>query len=229
MTKRFLKFFTLPLIVVLCPMVSVADQRFIVDYFKNFQTLEANFTQEIITKDREDTTSGQLIIEKSPIAISDVSSENIAGKGAAKRGANPKFVFDYTKPYQQILLSNGQQFWFYDVDLMQVIIKPLKEVVNNPVLQILLSDKPLDENFNIKEVRDRREYLLTPKQTARDLEITDIKVIFANRKIYSFEVEDVTGQKIAFVMKGVVENKAIPAATFDFEIPKDVDVIDETK
>lgn len=229
MTKRFLKFFTLPLIVALFPAITFADQKFVVDYFKNFHTLEANFTQEIITKDRSDTTSGHLIIEKSPLTITKTDGENVPTKGAAAKISNPKFIFDYKEPYQQILVSNGQQFWFYDVDLMQVIIKPLKDVVNNPVLKILLSDTALDENFDIKTVRDKREYLLTPKVTEGEMEITDIQVIFANRKIYSFKVEDITGQEISFVMKSVVENRAVDTAVFDFNIPKDVDIIDETK
>lgn len=229
MKKRFLKIFTLPLIVALFPAITFADQKFIVDYFKNFQTLEANFTQEIITKDRSDTTSGHLIIEKSPIDITKNDDENPSVKGRSSASKNPKFIFDYKEPYQQILVSNGQRFWFYDVDLMQVIIKPLKEVVNNPVLKILLSDKAISESFEIKTVRDKREYLLTPKVSDGEMEITDIQVIFANRKIYSFKVEDVTGQEISFVMRSVVENRAVDASVFDFNIPKDVDVIDETK
>ncbi len=213
MKKHFLKL-AVPLLVAFLPAITFADQSFIVDYFKNFQTLEANFSQEISTKDREDTTSGYLIIEKS---ASDQKVEN------------PRFVFDYTKPYQQTLVSNGQQFWFYDVDLMQVVIKPLKDVVNNPVLKILLTDEPLSDNFNITEVRSKRDYLLTPKKISTDMDVTDIQVNFANNKIHSFKVKDVTGQTVSFVMKNVVENKPVKASVFDFKIPEDVDVIDETK
>lgn len=228
MMKKILKM-ALPLLMTTFPLGTLADQRFVIDYFKNFQTLEANFTQEIITKDREDTTSGQLFIEKESRDKAQENSADTSIKSTAKKGLGPKFFFDYTKPYHQTLVSNGAQFWFYDVDLMQVIIKPVNEVINNPVLQILLSDKALNDNFDIKTVRDRREYLLTPKVQDSDLQITDIQVIFANRKIYSFKVKDVTGQTISFVMRSVVENKTIDSSMFDFNIPKDVDVIDETK
>ncbi len=228
MMKNILKMI-LPLLITTFPLGTLADQRFIVDYFKNFQTLKANFTQEISTKDRKDTTSGTLIIEKD---ISSKDEDNAASTGKDSQGdkpQNPQFLFDYTKPYHQILVSDGSRFWFYDVDLMQVIIKPIKEVINNPVLQILLSDQALDQSFDIKTVRDRREYLLTPKVQDSEMQITDIQVIFANRKIYSFTVEDVTGQTISFVMKSVVENKPVDAEQFDFKVPADVDVIDETK
>ncbi len=228
MMKKILKMI-LPLLITTFPMGALADQRFIVDYFKNFQTLEANFTQEISTKDRQDTTSGQLIIEKNISSKDGVNVENGGSKAQREKGASPRFLFDYTKPYHQVLVSNGKQFWFYDVDLMQVIIKPIKEVINNPVLQILLSDQSLDQNFDIKTVRDRREYLLTPKVQDNEMQINDIQVIFANRKIYSFKVEDVTGQTVSFVMKSVVENKPVDAEKFDFKVPADVDVIDETK
>lgn len=226
--KKILKMI-LPLLITIFPLGALADQRFIVDYFKNFQMLEANFTQEIITKDRTDTTSGQLFIVKEAVDNKQVN-DSLSNKNTHQKAElGPKFLFDYTKPYHQILVSDGSKFWFYDVDLMQVIIKPIKEVVNNPVLQILLSDQPLDRNFEIKTVRDRREYLLTPKFQSNEMQITDIQVIFANRKIYSFKVEDVTGQTISFVMKRVTENKGIDDAKFNFDIPKDVDVIDETK
>lgn len=228
MMKKILKM-ALPLLMTTFPLGTLADQRFVIDYFKNFQTLEANFTQEIITKDREDTTSGQLFIEKESMNKAQENGAQGVKDQADKKALGPKFLFDYTKPYHQILVSNGSKFWFYDVDLMQVIIKPIKEVVNNPVLQILLSDQPLDRNFEIKTVRDRREYLLTPKVQGSDMQITDIQLIFANRKIYSFKVEDVTGQTISFVMKRVTENREIDPSTFDFVVPKDVDIIDETK
>ncbi|PWD83619.1 outer membrane lipoprotein chaperone LolA [Ignatzschineria cameli] len=228
MTKRFLQWF-FPLTLLLTPAMTLANQQFIVDYFQNLKTLEANFTQEIITKDRVDTTTGELIIEKNNPTVEGNSQQLSSTKGQKRGISSPKFLFDYQKPYQQILVSNGEKFWFYDVDLMQVIIKPLSEVLNNPVLQILLSAEPLDQYFDIKMVRDRREYLLTPKVGRSDLEVKDIQVIFANRKIYSFKVEDVTGQKISFVMKRVQENSTIPASRFDFTIPADVDVIDETK
>ncbi|MHC5226575.1 outer membrane lipoprotein chaperone LolA [Ignatzschineria sp. LJL83] len=226
--KKYLKIIV-PIVMVLFPVSSYADQQFIVDYFNNFQTLEANFTQEVITKDRKDTTSGQLIIDKKS-ATSSATNERMQGnKGNSGNHQGPQFLFDYTKPYHQMLISNGSQFWFYDVDLMQVIMKPIKDVVENPVLQILLSDQGLDQNFDIKTIRDRREYLLTPKVQNSDLQITDIQVIFANRKIYSFKVEDITGQNISFIVKRVVENKDIDPSVFDFKIPQGVDVIDETK
>ncbi len=228
MMKKILRSIVLT-IVMIYPTTTFANQQFIVDYFKNFQTLEANFTQEISTKDRKDTTSGELIIEKGSVeSFIDSSTKGTSQQG--KMGAqNPKFLFDYTKPYHQILVSNGVKFWFYDVDLMQVIIKPIQEVINNPVLQILLSNEALSDNFNIQTVRDRREYLLTPKFVNNDMEITDIQVIFANRKIYSFKVQDMTGQTISFVVKSVVENRAVDASRFEFQMPAGVDVIDETK
>ncbi|WP_026878203.1 outer membrane lipoprotein chaperone LolA [Ignatzschineria larvae DSM 13226] len=218
--KRCLLALSSFIFMILTSQLSLADERFIVDYFKNFQTLEANFTQEITTKEKTDKTAGHLIIEKS----ADTDTET-----STKAADQPRFIFDYTEPYHQILVSNGQKFWFYDVDLMQVIIKPVQSVLENPVLQILLSDQPLTANFDIKTVRDRREYLLTPKQSYNDLQINDIQVVFANRKIYSFKVEDVTGQTISFVMKKVVENKPVDANLFDFKVPQDVDVIDESK
>lgn len=226
--KNFLKI-VIPVAMMLFPVKSFADQQFVIDYFKNFQTLEANFTQEVITKDRKDTTSGQLIIDKKLDRESAGNGTTQGNQGNSGKNKGPQFLFDYTKPYHQMLISNGSQFWFYDVDLMQVIIKPIKDVIENPVLQILLSDQSLDKNFDIKTVRDRREYLLTPKMQNSDLQITDIQVIFANRKIYSFKVEDITGQTISFVVRRVEENKTIDPSVFDFKIPQGVDVIDETK
>ena len=226
--KKYLKIIV-SIAMIIVPAESFADQQYVVDYFRNFQMLEANFTQEVITKDRKDTTSGQLIIDKK---LDSNLTENGVVQGNKRNSVapqGPQFLFDYTKPYHQMLISNGSKFWFYDVDLMQVIIKPIKDVVENPVLQILLSDQGLDQNFDIKTVRDRREYLLTPKIQNSDLQITDIQVIFANRKIYSFKVEDMTGQTISFVVKRVEENKTIDPSVFDFKIPQDVDVIDETK
>ncbi|MFD2722451.1 LolA family protein [Ignatzschineria indica] len=120
MTKRLLQWI-LPLSLLLSPTITLANQKFIVDYFQDLETLEANFTQEIITKDRVDTTTGELIVEKNNRALTEKEQQLSSKKDQKAQTSSPKFLFDYQKPYQQILISNGKKFWFYDVDLMQVI------------------------------------------------------------------------------------------------------------
>ncbi len=196
----------------LFPTLSVAKERFIIDYFNNFKTLEADFNQIVKSKQSSETSSGHLKLQKP-------EGESL----------KPKFVFDYKKPYAQLLMSNGEKLWHYDVDLMQVVIKPTKELENNPLLMVLLGDRTLDQSFTIQTVSNGQSYILFPKNPQDGLEILSIDVNFKGKKLHSFVAKDLTGQTVTFELQRVQENRPLEASSFEFRAPKDVDVIDETR
>lgn len=196
----------------LFPTFSVAKERFIIDYFQEFKTLQADFNQIVKSKNGSEVSSGHLKLQKP-------EGESL----------KPKFVFDYKKPYEQVLMSNGEKLWHYDVDLMQVVIKPTKELENNPLLMVLLGNRTLDQSFTIQTVSSGQSYILFPKNAQDGLEILSIDVNFRGKKLQSFVAKDLTGQTVTFELQKVQENRPIDASSFEFRAPKDVDVIDETR
>ncbi|NLD08127.1 MAG: outer membrane lipoprotein chaperone LolA [Xanthomonadaceae bacterium] len=192
-------------------LVAKADETFIRDYFTGFSTLEANFTQTVSNRNSQDVSKGKLWLQKREYSI-----------------VSPKFYFDYESPYAQKLISNKTQFWHYDVDLMQVIIKPLDEINNNPVLTILHGNTKLDDHFTIETITDKRHYRFIPKEKKGELEVEEIDIYFSkNGSIASFEARDITGQRLFFEFNKVKENRPFDQARFEFVPPKNVDVIDE--
>ena len=54
-------------------------------------------------------------------------TQQVSGKMAFSRPG--RFRWDYTAPYEQVIVGDGSRLWLYDVDLDQVSVKPLGDVV----------------------------------------------------------------------------------------------------
>lgn len=198
---------------------SHADEQFIRDYFLNFNNLEADFTQTVSSRNNEEVSKGHVWLQRREYSI-----------------VSPKFYFDYKSPYIQQLISNSKQYWHYDKDLKQVVIKSLEEIKNNPILMVLLSNTRLDDHFTIETIKAKEHYRFLPlannpsdnSQFAEDGEVEAIDIYFKNSKISAFSATDITGQVLRFDFSKVKENQVFEQSRFEFTPPQEVDVIDET-
>lgn len=198
---------------------SQANDQFIRDYFLSFNNLEADFTQTVISRNSEEVSKGHVWLQRREYSI-----------------VSPKFYFDYKSPYAQQLISNSKQYWHYDKDLKQVVIKSLEEIKNNPILTILLSNTRLDEHFTIETIKAKEHYRFHPlannqadnNQVAEGGEVEIIDIYFKNNKISAFSAMDITGQVLRFDFTKVKENQVFEQSRFEFIPPQEVDVIDET-
>ncbi len=196
----------------LMPFVAVANEQFLIDYFRSFDTFEADFKQTIKNKKQKEESTGHLAIQK-----------------RALHQLDPKFAFDYQKPFPQQLISNGKVFWDYDADLMQVVIRPMSEIENNALLTTLLSEESLADHFTIKTRTNQRHYELTPKVRGDGLEVTKLTVRFNNGVLNSFTAHENSGQEVELQLSNVRQNPIFDSKIFEFKVPKGVDVIDESR
>ncbi len=138
-----------------------------------------------------------------------------------------KFRWDYRLPYEQQIIADGKQLWIYDVDLEQVIVKPLDKALGDTPALLLSGDDGVGQRFNIKELPDRGDDLLwvqlVPKQA--DTGFTTVKLGFDQQHLRSMELIDGFEQITKLVFNNVESGISLPADTFDFVPPKGVDVI----
>jgi periplasmic chaperone LolA len=66
------------------------------------------------------------------------------------------FRWEYTKPFAQLIVADGQKVWIYEPDLEQATVKPQGEEERNSPLVALFDPARLDRQFDVSEEADRQ-------------------------------------------------------------------------
>ena len=136
-----------------------------------------------------------------------------------------KFIWNYQKPYEQLLQADGDQLYIYDKDLNQVTVKKLGNALGSSPAAILFGSNDLEKNFTLSEAgtRDGLEWLnAVPK--ARDTTFEQISIGMRNGAPEAMELKDTFGQTSVLKFTSFQRNPALGAQQFKFEIPKGADV-----
>jgi outer membrane lipoprotein carrier protein len=136
-----------------------------------------------------------------------------------------KFIWTYSKPYEQVLQADGDQLFIYDKDLNQVTTKKLGDALGSSPAAILFGSNDLEKNFTLSEggSRDGLEWLkAVPK--AKDTSFEQITIGLRNGLPEAMELKDAFGQTSVLKFSKIEKNPALSASSFKFVIPKGADV-----
>ena len=182
-----------------------------VDRLKAFiagaRTAEADFTQTVADK------SGRV-------------TQQASGKMAFARPG--KFRWDYSKPYEQVIVGDGSKLWLFDADLDQVTVKPLGDVIAGTPAALLAGDNAIEKYFSLKDAgeHDGLEWLdATPRN--RDTTFERIRMGFKGDVLVQMELLDTFGQRTTLRLTHLVRNPSIAPSRFRFSPPKGADIIGE--
>ena len=191
------------------------------DFFKNLNTFKATFYQ-IVEQDGK-------VVQR--------SSGNVQLKKPLK------FRWDYQKPEKMQLLSDGKNFYHYDVDLEQATVKPATDAAGSAMMALLGDKEELDSAFKIKsflfpsikkrypsQVTDWQKiasafYELKPKKTSADDGQPNVILVglTPSWQLSLLYVEDAYG-KNTFIFVDIAQNQEISDKQFLFSAPKTVDI-----
>ncbi len=139
-----------------------------------------------------------------------------------------KFRWDYTKPYQQEIISNGGKVWFYDVDLAQVTARKLDKAIGSTPALLLTGQVALEQNFTILS-QDKDEGLywikLIPKEEESGFKYVLIGLDGDN--LAGMELSDNFGQLTRIYFSNLKLGVKLDPAKFDFKPPQGVDVFED--
>lgn len=140
-----------------------------------------------------------------------------------------KFRWDYQKPFEQQIISDGKQVWLYDTELAQVTVRALDKVLGTSPAGLLAGDDDVDTNFVLRDFnkQDQLEWVaVVPK--VNETGFSKINLAFNKEQILQeMELVDSFGQQTRIVFSAQKQNPNIPAKTFLFKTPKNVDVVGE--
>jgi outer membrane lipoprotein carrier protein len=138
-----------------------------------------------------------------------------------------RFRFTYQKPFEQVIVADGQKVWIYDADLNQASSRKFGAALGSTPAA-LLAGGSLDKDFNLaaQPSKDGFDWVeATPK--AKDGSFKSVRVGFKGKTLASVEVVDAFGQRSLLQFSQFVANEAIKPETFVFTVPKGADVIEQ--
>ena len=138
-----------------------------------------------------------------------------------------RFRFAYAKPFEQLIVSDGQKVWIHDVDLNQVSVRKLNQALG-ATPAALLAGASLDTEFELaaQPSQDGIDWVqATPKQ--KDGAFQAMRIGFRGKELAAVEILDGFGQRSRLDFSQYAANVAIPEASFRFVPPKGADVIEQ--
>jgi len=138
-----------------------------------------------------------------------------------------RFRFAYARPFEQVIVADGQKVWIYDADLNQVSTRKLSQALG-ATPAVLLAGGSMDKDFTLTSLpsKDGFDWVqAVPKQ--KDGPFQSVRVGFKGRDLSVIEIIDSFGQHSLLEFTQLVANAAEPAELFKFVVPAGADVLEQ--
>lgn len=138
-----------------------------------------------------------------------------------------RFRFAYDKPYEQLIVSDGQKVWVYDADLEQATVRPVAQALG-ATPAALLAGTGLERDFELQALPQAQGLdwvQATPR--ARDGTFQSLRIGFRDRTLAAIELKDAFGQTSVLRFSDVQLNVPAAPQAFRFTAPKGVTVIEQ--
>lgn len=182
------------------------------DKLKNFiastQSAQANFTQE----------------------VRDKSGKRIQSASGTMQFVRPgKFRWVYLKPFEQLIVGDGEKFWLHDVELNQVTVRKIDAALGSSPAALLSGSNEIERGFALKDngTKDNLEWLeATPR--AQDTSFNKILMAFnAQSELIIMELHDAFDHTTVLRFSKMKRNPQLSPQLFKFVPPKGADVLGE--
>lgn len=140
-----------------------------------------------------------------------------------------RFYWHTDLPFEQLAVSDGERVWVYDVDLEQVVVRPLtRDLSSTPALLFGGDASEVANAFNVSQLDtfdDELTYRLVP--TGDDPLFEQLDVTFVGDQPRFMRLVDALGQRTLIEFVDLEVNGVVDNARFDFTPPDGTDVIQQ--
>ena len=138
------------------------------------------------------------------------------------------FRWEYSAPYEQVIVGDGQKLRMYDVDLAQITVRPIDKALASTPVMLLAGGVELSEQFEVEDLGElgRLQWVrILPEEADTDFE--DVRLGFGDDGLEAMELIDSFGQTTRIRFAEMRFNHAIDDERFRLEVPEGVDVVGE--
>ena len=138
-----------------------------------------------------------------------------------------RFRFEYSKPFEQLIVGDGQKVWIYDPDLQQASSRRMNQALGATPAALLAGNK-LERDFTLKSLaaEGRIDWVQAlPRQA--DSSFQSLNIGFKGSELAALEIVDGFGQRSRLDFSAVNANPQLPAGRFRFVLPAGADLIEQ--
>jgi outer membrane lipoprotein carrier protein len=138
-----------------------------------------------------------------------------------------RFRFAYAKPFEQLIVGDGQRVWLYDADLQQASVRAMDKALG-ATPAALLAGGTLEKDFELRALPAAQGLdwvQATPREKDDAANLQSLKVGFKGRTLAAIELVDGFGQRSLLTFTDLATNVAQSDDAFRFVPPKGVDVL----
>ncbi|HET7135263.1 MAG TPA: outer membrane lipoprotein chaperone LolA [Casimicrobiaceae bacterium] len=137
-----------------------------------------------------------------------------------------KFRWTYAKPFDQLIVGDGEKVYVYDRDLNQVIVRKLDAALGATPAALLAGDNALEKNFTLTASgSDQGLEFVDALPRASDSQFKKIRIGFAKGLPKMMILSDAFGQTTDLTFSDVARNPKLATNMFQFTPPKGADVV----
>jgi outer membrane lipoprotein carrier protein len=139
-----------------------------------------------------------------------------------------KFRWVYEKPYEQVLVADGEKLYMFDKDLNQVTVKKLGAALPASPASILFGTNEFEREFEVKDAgqRDNLEWI-DARPRKKDTTFERIQLGFRDGLPEAMQLTDSFGQTTQLTFTKLERNPKVEAQAFTFTPPKGADVLED--
>ena len=179
-------------------------ERYLENFLANTKTFKAEFQQTLRAYDGE-------ILQKT--------------EGEFYLNRPGKFRWNYKEPYEQIIVSDGERIWIYDVDLEQVTVQKQTSGLPATPMALLEDSASLYKSFNVSPLDEHDGvFRLKLLSKTKEADFGEIVIGLDSKGLRFMQLHDQFEQVTDIVFSEISTNKALAKELFEFVPPEGVDV-----
>ncbi len=176
-------------------------------FLSQTQTARGEFTQRVTAR---------------PGAAAQVSS------GSFQFQRPGRFRWVYAKPYEQVIVADGERLFLFDRDLNQVTVKKLGGALPVSPASILFGSNDFERDFEVTDSGSRDGLAwITARPRAKDTPFERIEIGFRAGLPGAMQLTDSFGQVSLLRFEQIERNPKLAVDTFRFTPPKGADVLED--
>ena len=139
-----------------------------------------------------------------------------------------RFRWEYDKPQEQVIVSDGSRVWLYDKDLNQVTVRRFERALGSSPAALLAGSNEIEKSYTFSALGNQEglDWLEALPRT-QDTSFEKIRLGFGKAGLEAMELRDQFGQVTVIKFSTIERNAKLSPDAFRFTPPKGADVISE--
>jgi outer membrane lipoprotein carrier protein len=139
-----------------------------------------------------------------------------------------QFRFAYLKPFEQLIVGDGQKVWIFDPDLNQASSRKMTAALGSTPAALLAGGN-LERDFTLKALASDGglDWVQALPKQSEGSTFQSLKIGFRGKELAALDIVDGFGQRSKLDFSAVVNNPSLAADRFRFVLPAGADLIEQ--